>query len=163
LLCYVYTKMRWICIQKQRKYGTYAGQEMIRIEPGIVVRICEEFRLSFVVLFGSQLLAKKGFKNDYDIAVSFRDKMSSDKELELISRFSQVLSSDAVDMVILNFAHPLIQYEVATCGRLLYERETGLFDRFRWQAVQRWNDNKKFSHLKLDYIKDYLAEVETGT
>ena len=54
---------------------------------------------------------------------------------------------------------PLIQYEVATYGRLLYEKKPGSFDRFRWQAVQRWNDNKKFSNLNLDYVKDYLAEV----
>jgi len=149
--------------KKRKKYDVHPGREMVKIKQEILVRICKKFRLSFVVLFGSQLLPKKGFKGDYDIAVFFRDGISSDKELELISRFSQVLSSDAVDVVILNFAHPLIQYEVATCGQLLYEREAGSFDRFRWQAIQRWNDNKKFSNLQLEYIKDYLAEAGTGT
>ncbi len=135
---------------------------MVRIDKDILAKVCEEFNLSFVVLFGSQLFEGKGLKGDYDIAVLSEDKIDSDKDLELVSRFSQILESDAVDVVILNFASPLIQYEVATSARLLYEKESGSFDKFRWQAVQRWNDNKKFSNLNLDYIKDYLAEMKIG-
>jgi len=156
-------RRRGYVFKRKEKKHTCAGERMVKIEQEILVSICEKFGLSFVVLFGSQLLPKESFKTDYDIAVFFQDEVSSDRELELTSRFSQVLLTDAVDIVTLNFAHPLIQYEVASCGRLLYEREVGLFDRFRWRAVQRWNDNKKFSDLKLDYIKDYLAETETGT
>ena len=136
---------------------------MVKIDQAILARVCEEFSLSFVVLFGSQLPGRKGLKGDYDIAVFSEDKISDDEDLELVSRFSQILESDAVDVVILNFAAPLIQYEVATYARLLYERNPGSFDRFRWQAVQRWNDNKKFSNLNLDYVKDYLAETRIGT
>lgn len=135
---------------------------MVKIDQDILARICEEFSLSFVVLFGSQLPGKKGLKGDYDIAVFSEDKISGDEDLELVSRFSQILESDAVDVVILNFAPPLIQYEVAIYGRLLYEKKPGSFDRFRWQAVQRWNDNKKFNNLNLDYVKDYLAEMRVG-
>ena len=135
---------------------------MIKIDEDILARTCEEFSLSFVALFGSQLPGGKGFKGDYDIAVLSEDKIGSDKDLELVSRFSQILESDAVDVVILNFASPLIQYEVATYARLLYERKSGSFDKFRWRALQRWNDNKKFSNLNLDYIKDYLAEMRIG-
>lgn len=136
---------------------------MIKINQDILARICQEFSLSFVVLFGSQLSGKKGLKGDYDIAVLSEDKISDDEDLELVSRFSQILESDAVDVVILNFAPPLIQYEVAIYGRLLHEKKPGSFDRFRWQAVQRWNDNKKFSNLNLDYVKDYIAEIRIGT
>lgn len=136
---------------------------MVKIDQEILARICEEFSLSFVVLFGSQLPGRKGLKDDYDIAVLSEDKISDDEDLELVSRFSQVLESDALDVVILNFAAPLIQYEVATCARLLFERKRGSFNRFRWRAVQRWNDNKKFSNLNLDYVKDYLAETRIGT
>jgi len=39
------------------------------------------------------------------------------------------------------------------------EKKPGSFDRFRWQAVQRWNGNKKFSNLNVDYVKDYIAEA----
>ena len=136
---------------------------MIKIDENILARICEEFGLSFVVLFGSQLFKGRSFKGDYDIAVLSENKISSDKDLELVSQFSQILESDAVDVVILNSASPLIQYEVATSARLLYEKESGSFDKFRWRALQRWNDNKKFSNLNLDYIKDYMAEMKIDT
>jgi len=136
---------------------------MVKIDQNILARISQEFSLSFVVLFGSQLFERKGFKGDYDIAVFTEDKISGHEDLELVSRFSQILGNDAVDVVILNFAPPLIQYEVAIYARLLYEKKPGLFDSFRWRAVQRWNDNKKFSNLNLDYIKDYIAEVRIGT
>jgi predicted nucleotidyltransferase len=136
---------------------------MVKVDQDILAGMCEEFSLSFVALFGSQLLGRKGLKGDCDIAVFSEGKISGDEDLELVSRFSQILESDAVDVVILNFAPPLIQYEVATYARLLYERKPSSFNRFRWQAVQRWNDNKKFSNLNLDYVKDYLAEMGIGT
>lgn len=136
---------------------------MVRIDQSLLEGICREFKLSFVVLFGSQLPGKRGLKGDYDIAVLSQNGISGSRELDLISRFSQILKTDAVDIIILNFAHPLVQYEVATTGRLLYERKAGSFDRFRWQAIQKWNDNKKFNDLKLDYIKDYIMEVKIGS
>ena len=136
---------------------------MVKIDQDALARTCEEFSLSFVVLFGSQLPGKKGLKGDYDIAVFSEGKISDDQDLELVSRFSQILETDALDVVILNFASPLMQYEVATYGRVLYEKKPGSFDRFRWHAVQRWNDNKKFSNLNLDYVKDYLGEMRIGT
>lgn len=124
-------------------------------------RICQDFDLSFVVLFGSRATGRKGFKNDYDIAVlTSSARIGETKELELICRFSQLLQTDNLHLVILNFAHPLLQYEVAQEGKLLYEVEEGSFNTFRWRAIQRWNDNRKFSNLNMNCIEDYLSEVK---
>lgn len=123
-------------------------------------KICQEFGLSFVVLFGSRASGKKGFKEDYDIGVFSSPPLKKKEELTLICRFSQVLRSDALDLVFLNQSPPLLCYEVANNGLLLHERDGGSFDRFRWQALQRWNDAKKFYAQNRLYIKNYLKERE---
>ena len=123
-------------------------------------KICQEFGLSFVVLFGSRASGKKGFKDDYDLGVFSSPSLKEKEELALICRFSQVLRSDALDVVFLDQSPPLLCYEIANNGLLLYERDEGSFDRFRWQALQRWNDVKKFYAQNRPYIKNYLKETE---
>ncbi|MFH0795938.1 MAG: nucleotidyltransferase domain-containing protein [Candidatus Omnitrophota bacterium] len=122
-----------------------------------ITKIAQDFSLSAVILFGSRLPEKTRFKNDYDFAVLIpTQKLEVDKELSLICKFSQLLKTDNFDLVVLNFASPLLQYEVARGGKVIYERKPGLFNRFRWHAIQRWNDNKKFHALKTKYINEYL-------
>ena len=134
---------------------------MFKIDDESARKICKDFDLSFAVLFGSRATGRKGFRDDYDIAVLVsQGRIGESKELELICRFSQSLETDDFDLVILNFAHPLLQYEVAQEGKLLYELEKGSFDRFRWRAIQGWNDNKKFNNLHMDYVEEYLSEVK---
>ena len=133
---------------------------MTEINQQAVLKICKDFDLSFVVLFGSQATRRKGFKDDYDIAVlASQGGIKEAEEMKLICRFSQLLETDNLDLVILNFAHPLLQYEVAQEGELLCEVEEGSFDRFRWRAIQNWNDNKKFNNLNVDYVEHYLNQV----
>jgi len=131
---------------------------MVEIDREQLNNLCNEFGLSFVALFGSRLREGKSFKKDYDFAVLVESPWNRDKELELINRFSQIFKSDDVDIVVLNFASPLLQYEVAQEAVLLYERVSGSFNDFRCLAIRKWNDNKKFMDLKMDYIKDFIKE-----
>lgn len=131
---------------------------MIKIDQDKLNNLSLEFGLSFVALFGSRAKEKKSFKGDFDFAVLTKDILGDEKELELISRFSQILKSNNVDVVTLNFASPLLQYEVAREAVLLYERIPGSFDDFRSLAIRKWNDNKKFIDLRIDYIKDFIKE-----
>ncbi len=131
---------------------------MIKIAQDKLNNICFEFGLSFVALFGSRVKERKSFKRNFDFAVLAQKSLSDNKELELIGRFSQILKSNDVDVAILNFASPLLQYEVAREATLLYERVPGSFNDFRSLAIRKWDDNKKFSDLKIDYIKDFIKE-----
>jgi predicted nucleotidyltransferase len=131
---------------------------MLKIEQNKLKELCEGFSLSFIALFGSQVRGKRSFKGDFDLAVLTQKPLHEDKELELICRFSQILESNKVDVVILNFASPLLQYEVAKGAVLLFENIPGSFNEFKNLAVRKWNDNKKFNELRIKYIKDFTDE-----
>ncbi len=120
-------------------------------------RIARRFGLSFIVIFGSKASNRKGFKDDVDIAVMAKGVLRGDVELRLVGEISHTLETDALDVVVLNFSPPLLQYEVSGSGKLLYEEAAGLFDRFKFRALQRWNDNKKFHNLNAVYLKNYLG------
>ncbi len=134
------------------------NMSMIKIEQNKLQNLCREFGLSFVALFGSRVKKEKSFKQDFDVAVWVEEPLDGDRELELIGRFSQILETDKVDVVLLNFASPLLQYEVSQEGMLLFERTAGSFNNFRCLAMMRWNDNKKFAALRTDYIKGFLHD-----
>lgn len=128
----------------------------------VLQKICQDFHLSFVVLFGSRAFREKGFKEDYDLAVFCQRHFNFEEEIELAGKFSQILQNDALDLVILNRASPLLQYEVATSGQLLFEQDIGSFNTFCWRALQVWNDNKKFYQQNLAYVKSFLKERQNN-
>jgi predicted nucleotidyltransferase len=102
--------------------------------------ICREFGLSFIVLFGSRASGNKGFKRDYDIAVLPSRPLEEKEELGLICKIARDLQSDDLDLIFLDRSAPLLGYEIAMNGSLIYEKDEGSFNNFRWRALQRWND-----------------------
>ena len=131
---------------------------MVKINQRELSELCFEFGLAFTALFGSSLKEGRAFKKDFDFAVLALTPLSDDQERELTGRFCRILKSNDVDLVVLNFASPLLQYEVARGAKLLYERAPGSFNDFRNLAIRKWNDNRKFTDLKIDYIKDFIKE-----
>ena len=125
-----------------------------------IKELCQKFGLSFVVMFGSRASGKEGFKRDYDIAVLPSYPLKEKDELGLICKFAQDLQSDDLDLLFLNRPAPLLCYEIAMNGSLIYEKDEGSFNNFRWRAIQRWNDVKKFYAQNKLYIKNYLKETE---
>ena len=121
-----------------------------------MIIFCKDFNLSAIILFGSRLPQRKGLKKDYALSILPRGRIEEGERLSLICQLSQILKTDDLDLVILNSTSPLLQYEIAQKGQIIYERDKGSFNQFQWYALQRWNDNRKFYNLASKYIKDYL-------
>jgi len=116
--------------------------------------------------FGSIVAGKIHSSSDIDIAVllrSCRDRHEcAEIALSLGERLSATLNTDRVDLVVLNTASPLLMFEVATKGILIYERQVGLADSFKLKAVKMRMDAKKFTELDKAAIKKFLSEMKPG-
>lgn len=117
-------------------------------------RIANRFNLSLIILFGSYAKGRIRTGSDRDIAVWIDTKRID--ELRLFYEFVNLYQGENIDLLILNTADPLIQYEVAANGRLLYEKREGKFRHFQVFAIKRSDDGRKFSELDKDYIDRYL-------
>lgn len=84
-------------------------------------------QIKLVYLFGSQARKTSGPLSDYDFAfyIDEKDKKKLfDLKLDLISRLSQLLKSDKIDVVILNLTEsPELKYNIIKDGKLIFEKE----------------------------------------
>jgi predicted nucleotidyltransferase len=120
-------------------------------------KLCRKHGVRMLVLHGSYVSGRANEKSDIDVGMMMSRKIGAKAYLNILSDFGE-LFGDKFDPVILNGAEPLISYQVALHGKLLYEKEKGLFASFRTQAVARYHDSKKFRDLEKLYLKRAIAQ-----
>jgi len=120
--------------------------------------VCERFGVMFVVMFGSRTKGMARSDSDMDMGVWLRTApISAERELDLIRALVLATHEGNLDVVVLNHADPLLGYHVVRDGVLLYERESGTFDRYRLWAWKRYLDTEKFRQLESEYVSAFLA------
>jgi predicted nucleotidyltransferase len=120
--------------------------------------VCERFDVMFVVMFGSRTKGTARSGSDMDMGVWLRTApVSAEIELDLIRALVLATREGNLDVVVLNHADPLLGYHIVRDGVLLYERESGIFDRYRLWAWKRYLDTEKFRQLESKYVSAFLA------
>ena len=121
----------------------------IRLEP-----LFHDAGLQLVVLFGS--LAKGIAKSNSDIDLAFLYDAPVDA-VSLTNRVSQLLRTDAIDVVDLRTASPLLKFSVMQYGQSLYERSPGAFTTFYSLAFRRYVDTKKLRDAQRSVVRNFIA------
>jgi len=139
-------------IKSKRFFITKEKLEEIR-------QICKKFRVTTLILFGSQAKAEADAKSDIDVAVLFENNdFSAERERILFYDLVRLFQTDRVDLVVLNRASPLLMKEVAIFGTPLYEKKRGIFDEFQIKAIKKYLDSKKFRKLRKICLEEFLLE-----
>lgn len=130
--------------------------------PGTLARIsaiAEKYRLSLVLLFGSQATGKTHKQSDIDIAYFGQEPLSLAEESRLVIDLMQAFRTDAVDLVSLQNAPPLLRYQIASSGRVIYELMPGLFTSFFIHALRQYEEAKPLFRLRSKYLDKRIAEI----
>ena len=111
-------------------------------------------------MFGSRAGGKPRPSSDTDLAIlldnGFARKDSLAYKLELLRALKVVLGIENVDLVLLNEAPPLLKFQVAKHGKLLYRAENASDVSFRARAFMEYMDIKPM----LDFFtKDALKKI----
>ncbi|MEK7377041.1 MAG: nucleotidyltransferase domain-containing protein [Candidatus Margulisiibacteriota bacterium] len=117
--------------------------------------ICGKYGIDLLIIHGSYSKGTHTKDSDIDIGILGISKKIKGNYSEIIKSFSGVFG-DKFDPVFLNGAEPLITFQVAMNGKVLYEREKGLFGYFKVKAIGRYLDSKKFRDLERNYIKSAI-------
>ncbi|MEC4982790.1 MAG: nucleotidyltransferase domain-containing protein [Oscillatoria sp. PMC 1068.18] len=98
--------------------------------------------LKLLVLFGSRARGDNHPNSDWDFAILYDEELHEQtvkgfSRLELYSILADILevSTDKIDIVEINNCSTLVAHYIARDGKLLYEKETGLFDDFSQKAL----------------------------
>ena len=130
----------------------------LKIDKEQLAKLCRKYNIQLLVLHGSHAQGHAGKKSDLDIGILLKKKPGMDRQLDLLTDFGQIFG-EKFDPVFLNGAEPLISYQVALHGKPLFEKEEGIFQRFKIQATARYMDSKKFRVLEKIYLKRALGKL----
>jgi predicted nucleotidyltransferase len=118
---------------------------------------CARHELALVVLFGSQAKGLATPHSDVDLAVlTTRAGADVDYQEAVWEDFLRLLERGDVDVVWLNQVTPLLGYQVATTGQVLFEARPGLFRDFVLRALKKHWDARKFYDLKREVLHRFL-------
>ncbi|MBI5559922.1 MAG: nucleotidyltransferase domain-containing protein [Deltaproteobacteria bacterium] len=109
--------------------------------------------LNLVIVFGSVVTGKTHKRSDIDLAFLFENRVDI---LDLTNKVIRLLKTDNVDVVDLGRASPLLKFSAVKNGKVIYEREQGIFSDFYSLAFRRCVDTKKLRDAGSVMIRDFL-------
>lgn len=111
--------------------------------------------IDLVILFGSVAEGVAHADSDLDLAVRGQQPLDL---VSLTNTVTRLLHADAVDVVDLRRAAPLLMMEVVRGGRLLYERTPGSYVSLCSLAHRRYVDTAKLRVAQRDTIRRFLQD-----
>ena len=134
---------------------------MLKTDREQLNEIAQQFGLDLIVLFGSHVKGRMVLGSDVDIAVRAVKRPWGDWnwEFEVANALSKAIQEDGgeVDVVFLNGAAPLLMFEVAQSGQVIFEKEWGTFSEFRSYAARVYYDNEPRFRRQAQYLKEKFA------
>lgn len=131
-----------------------------------LAEIAHKLGLDLIVLFGSHAKDRARPGSDLDVAVRAIRRPWGDWnwEFEVANALSGAirLSGSEIDVSLLNDASPLLMFEVARSGQLLYEKELGVFSEWKSYAARVYYDNEPRFKRQAGYLRDSTIGARTA-
>lgn len=110
--------------------------------------VAKKFGVRLIVLFGSRARGHARGSSDYDVAYLSGHPLSVAECSVLVEAVAAVLGTneDAIDAVDANRASPLLQFQIAKHGKLLYGSRRAMVQ-FTLLAWKRYQHAAKFRRL----------------
>lgn len=121
--------------------------------------LAEQYRLTFVILFGSQATGKTHRESDVDIAYQSVEPLSLREEGKLILDLMPIFKTNKIDLVALHNAPPLLLNEIVRTGRVLYERIPAAFVDFYLYARRVYDESRPLFRLRSEYVHRKIAAL----
>ena len=103
-------------------------------------------------LFGSQADPERQRPRDLDIAVLGAAPLPLRRLLGLGATITGVVGSDALDLIDLRRAGPVLKRQVIKTGRLLFTRDQSLVNHFELQALREYQDSAYRRRVQFSYL-----------
>lgn len=136
----------------------FAGRSCLPADPELRARLAAlapGSDLELVVLYGSHAKGCQHARSDVDVGIA------TDGAAELDAWYARLapVFGDPLDLVDLGRISPLLAFEIARSGRVLYEREPGRFRRFQVLAALRYGDTAKLRAAHRRAIHRFLEKA----
>ena len=120
-----------------------------------IADLASKHKLVMVVLFGSQVTDRIHPNSDIDIAV-MPDRQKKLNVDELYGELTSVFGTNNVDLAVLTHAHPLLWWQVARDGILVYSRNERDWPLFKTRAMKSYSDFRRFEKYWVQHVDQAL-------
>jgi len=122
-------------------------------------QLAKNYSIKLIVLFGSSVNGKVRKGSDIDLGIYLEGSIGVKEETKLLEELVHTFRRDDIDPVILNFASPLLLFEVVKKGRLLFEKKEGEFLQFKLMAMKKYWEYSKFRKYRKRRIDNLEKEL----
>jgi predicted nucleotidyltransferase len=120
--------------------------------------IAHKHGLKLIVLFGSQVTGHVRSQSDVDVAALPSRRLSWDERNELWAKLCELFQAE-VDLSVLDHAQPLLMYQVAEHGQVLYESEQWAWANFKLYARRLYWDTAPLRESLSRYLNRRVEEM----
>jgi predicted nucleotidyltransferase len=126
----------------------------IKINKKELNKIADEYKLNYLVLFGSRADRTAREDSDYDIAYSSKSDIDYGEEALLTEKLAKVLRIKKIDIVNMSHAGPLLMKEVSDKGILIAEFTPSSFDKFQIYSFMQYVEAKPLFKMREEYVRN---------
>lgn len=114
--------------------------------------------IKFAYLFGSQARNQAGPLSDIDLAVYLDNRLDFfNARLRYLDELSRLLKRDRLDLVVLNSASLVLQYEVIRGGKILKENKQRRIP-FETRVIREYLDTEPLRAVHRQKLKEHFGK-----
>lgn len=132
---------------------------MLNLERERLVFLTKKYHIYLIVLFGTLAKGISREDSDIDLGVALKKPIRDEQESQLLVDFINLFKTDSLDVVVLNYASPLLLFQVAKSGVPIFEKNRGDFMRFRLRAFKKYWETRRFRDIRNTYLNKLVSKV----
>lgn len=121
--------------------------------------IAAEYKIDMFVYFGSYGTRFFHSESDIDIAFLSSEDMDYKKKMLMLEDLIKYHRKSEIDLVDLKTADPLLRYEVACNGKVFYERQEELFNKYSLFYIKNYYELRPVIKQQLENIAAEIRDV----
>ena len=129
----------------------------LALDLDILASVCRRQAVDLLIAFGSVVRGLRRPDSDLDLAVWMATaNIAPQASVRLEVALRPLFPGERLDLVLLNRASPLLQYQVALHGSVLFEAAPGVFHAFQVLASKRHADVAHLRRLDRVCVERFL-------
>jgi predicted nucleotidyltransferase len=131
---------------------------MIDIDKEKIKAIATKYGLNLIILFGSQARNKIHKQSDVDIALAFSakdDEENFHRQIQVTTELVEIMKRGDIEAVDMTQISPTMMRNIAEDGVILFEKEEGLFSKWKLLAYNVWFDSFRFRKERDTYLLNW--------
>ena len=129
----------------------------------VIANWCRERPVRLCVLFGSQASGQTHTRSDIDLAIWPTEPLSTPTRLRWLGELESLFGKEVSLVLVSADLDPVLGIEIVRHGRLIYEREPGLWPHHRAQLWHAYNDSLPFLRAARQRLHEFAEEVRRGS